>query len=278
MSGPALAERFAALAGAPEGAVRLGEAALWVAATEYPDLDVPAWLARLDVLGAAAARLVPRAAGAGEAAARLATLLFEQEGFRGNVDAYYDPRNSFLNDVLARRLGIPITLSVLCIDVAARAGVTVQGVGLPGHFVVRVVRGGAGRLLDPFHGGAALDEAACERLVQRALGRAVALEPAWLRPVSTREIVARMLANLKAIYAAGRDWPRALRIADGLVALLPEALAEVRDRGDVHARLGAPRAAIADWERYLRGAPDAPDAGAVRRRLRAARQSLAVLN
>jgi regulator of sirC expression with transglutaminase-like and TPR domain len=271
-------ERFAALARAPEGAVRLAEAALWVAATEYPDLDIAVWLRRLDAFGALAAHAISPAAGADETAETLRRLLFEQEGFRGNAEDYYDPRNSFLNDVLDRRRGIPITLSVLYIDVAAAAGVTVRGVGLPGHFVARLERHGAARLLDPFNGGAGLTEPDCQALVARVQGRSHPLDPAWLRPVGTREIVARMLGNLKAIYTSRGDWPRALRAVEALVALRPDALGEVRDRGAVHARLGDARAAIRDWEAYLVGAAGAPDAAEVRQSLRALRQSLAVLN
>jgi regulator of sirC expression with transglutaminase-like and TPR domain len=274
----AAAARFAALERAPEGTIRLAEAALWIAATEYADLDVGGWLRRLDALGAEAARVIPPDAGADAAAAAIGRLLFEEEGLRGNAEEYYDARNSFLNDVLERRLGIPITLSVVYLDVAAAAGVTARGIGLPGHFVVRVERGAGARLVDPFHGGTLLDERDCQALVQRMLGRAVPFDPAWLRPVTTVEIVARMLTNLKAVYAGAQDWPRALRTAECLVALRPQALGEVRDRGAVHAKLGDPRAAIRDWERYLTGAPEASDAADVKRQLRALRQSLAVLN
>jgi regulator of sirC expression with transglutaminase-like and TPR domain len=273
-------ERFAALGRAPEGAIRLAEAALWIAATEYADLDVAAWLRRLDALGAGAARAVGPESGADEAATALGRLLFEREGFRGNAEEYYDPRNSFLNDVLDRRLGIPITLSVVYLDVAAAAGVTAHGVGLPGHFVVRVERAGETRLVDPFHGGRLLSdsEGDCLALVRRVLRQPVPFDPTWLRPVTTVEIVARMLTNLKGVYVRASDWPRALRTAECLVALRPEVLGEVRDRGAVHARLGDTRAAIRDWERYLSGAPEASDAAEVRHQLRAARQSLAVLN
>jgi regulator of sirC expression with transglutaminase-like and TPR domain len=270
--------RLAALDRAPDGAVRLAEAALWIATTEYADLDVGAWLRRLDALGAAVAREIAPDAGIDEAAAALGRLLFEREGFRGNAEEYYDPRNSFLNDVLERRLGIPITLSVVYLDVASAAGVTAHGVGLPGHFIVRVERAGEARLVDPFHGGTLLDESDCHALVQRMLRREVPFDPAWLRMVTTVEIVARMLANLKAVHVRASDWPRALRIAECLVALRPAALGEVRDRGTLHARLGDSRAAIRDWERYLKSAPEASDAAEVQRQLRALRQSLAVLN
>jgi regulator of sirC expression with transglutaminase-like and TPR domain len=272
------AGRFARLAVASEGTVRLAEAALWVAAEEYPELDIAAWLRRLDALGECARRRVAPEATADDAAAALGILLAKEHGLRGNAADYYDPRNSFLNDVLERRLGIPITLSVIYIDVAARAGVSVRGVGLPGHFIVRLTRQGAVRLLDPFHGGGVIGEADCHALVRQMRGPDAPFDEAWLRPVTTPEIVARMLANLKAIYARRGDWPHALRTVECLVALRPEAPGEVRDRGTIHGKLGDARAAIRDWERYLRTAPEAADADDVRQRLRALRQSLGVLN
>jgi len=270
--------RFAALAEAPEGEIRLAEAALWIAADEYPGLDVPAWLRRLDALGRAAAARIHLGMDADAVAAALTRFLFVEEGFRGNGDDYYDPRNSFVNDVLERRLGIPITLSVVLIDVAAHAGVTVRGVGLPGHFVVRLERGGAERLLDPFNGGAPLTEVDCHALMRRVYGTNVAFDPACLRAVTTREIVARMLANLKGIYTKQGDWARALRTVERILAVQPDAAGELRDRGEIHARLGDTRAAIHDWEAYLQRAPHAPDAERVRENLRAVRQALAILN
>jgi regulator of sirC expression with transglutaminase-like and TPR domain len=151
-------------------------------------------------------------------------------------------------------------------------------VSLPGHFIVRLTRHGASRLLDPFNGGVVIGEADCHALVRRMHGPDAGLDPADLRAVTTPEIVARMLANLKGIHTSRGDWPRALRTAEDLVALRPRALGEVRDRGVIHGKLGDVRAAIHDWERYLRGAPEAADAAEVRQNLRALRQSLAVLN
>jgi regulator of sirC expression with transglutaminase-like and TPR domain len=270
--------RFARLARAAHGDIGAGEAALWVAADEYPGLDVGAWLRRLDDLGRAARAAVRPGMDAAAVAAALARLLFEQEGFRGNRDDYYDPRNSFLNDVLDRRLGIPITLAVLYVEAAAGAGVTARGIGLPGHFVVEVRRGDDRCRIDPFGGAVGLDEAACRVLVRQAHGADTAFDAAWLDPVTTGQVVARMLANLKGVYTRRADWPRALRVVERLVTLAPGRLEEVRDRGTIRARLGQRRAAVADWEAYLRGRPDAPDAAAVRDDLRTVRQALAVLN
>ena len=270
--------RFRALARSPEGTVRLAEAALWIAALEYPGLDLPACLGELDRLGEAAARRIAPGDTADDAAATLAALLAGEAGFRGNADDYYDPRNSFLNDVLARRLGIPITLSVVYVDVGGRAGVDVRGVGLPGHFVVRLRRHRAARLLDPFNGGTVIGEADCHALVRRVHGPDARFDPAFLRDVGTVDVVARMLANLKGVYAGRADWTRALRTVECLVALRPEAPGEVRDRGVIRTKLGDVTGAVRDLESYLRAAPGAADADDVRQRLRALRQSLGVLN
>jgi len=256
----------------------LAEGALWIAAEAYPGLDVPLWLGRLDALGRRASERVTPDMAVDVAAAAVSRFLFEEEGFRGNTDDYYDPRNSFLNDVLDRRLGIPITLSVVYVAVAARAGLAAAGVGLPGHFVVRAERAGRHRLLDPFHGGRLLDRAACEALVVQVRPGAGPLDPRWLAPVSTRQILVRMLNNLSAVYMALADWTRALAAADRILLLVPEALEALRDRGMLHARLGHAGAALRDWEAYLQRAPEAPDAGAVRDRLRALRQALASRN
>jgi regulator of sirC expression with transglutaminase-like and TPR domain len=266
--------RFGALGNAPA----LAEGALALATDEYPDLDVGRYLGRLDALGHRARERVTATMPADAVVLALNALLFAEEGFRGNREAYYDPRNSFLNQVLDRRLGIPITLSVVYIEVAARAGVTVRGIGLPGHFVVRLEHGGTARLLDPFNAGAGLGEREAHELVRQAHGADAPFDPAHLAPVGTRQILVRMLMNLKAIYARAQDWPRALRILDRLVALAPHALGEVRDRGLVRARMGDRLRAIHDLERYLREASDAPDAAEVRERLRALRLAQARLN
>jgi regulator of sirC expression with transglutaminase-like and TPR domain len=268
--------RLVALAGRAD-ARSLAEAALCIAADAYPGLDVASWLARLDALGRRAAVRVTPEQDVDAAASALAQFLFEEEGLRGNAEDYYDPRNSFLNEVLARRLGIPITLSVIFLAVAADTGLEARGVGLPGHFVVRAERGGRTRLLDPFHGGRLLDPADCAALVASA-HPGLRLDPRWLRPVGTREILVRMLANLKAVYTTRGDWARALGAVERILLLAPDSLPDLRDRGTLRAKLGSGAAAARDWEAYLHRAPDAPDAADVRGRLRALRQALAALN
>jgi regulator of sirC expression with transglutaminase-like and TPR domain len=269
--------RLVALAGKTD-ARSLAEGALWIAAEAHPGLDVPHWLGQLDGLGYRAAERVTSSMEVDEAAAAVARFLFEEEGFRGNVEDYYDPRNSFLDDVLERRLGIPITLSILYIVGAARAGLDAAGIGLPGHFIVRAARGGRHRFLDPFHGGPLLDRAGCEALVARVRPRGGSLDPRWLAPVTTRQIFVRMLHNLKAIYSALGDWTRALAASERVLLLVPDAVEELRDRGMLHARLGHGPAAVRDWEAYLQRASGAPDAARVRDRLRALQQALAASN
>ncbi|HEX2481803.1 MAG TPA: transglutaminase-like domain-containing protein, partial [Methylomirabilota bacterium] len=178
-------KRLVALAGRVD-ARSLAEGALWIAAEAHAGLDVQHWLGRLDALGHRAAERVTSGMNVDRAATAIARFLFEEEGFRGNTEDYYDPRNSFLDDVIERRLGIPITLSVVYVAVAAWAGLEAAGVGLPGHFIVRAMRGGRDQLLDPFHGGKLLDRAGCEALLARVRPGGGPLHPRWLAPVTTR--------------------------------------------------------------------------------------------
>ncbi len=216
--------RFVALAHQPEAVMPLDELALLIAAHARADLDVAAELARLDEL----------AAGVGERSVEaLCHHLFVDQGFVGDHDDYYDPANSYLDQVLERRTGIPITLAVVMIEVGRRAGVALAGVSMPGHFLVRSMGEDAVplRLLDPFDGGATLDREACEARVRKLLGPAVVFEAAFVEPVGTATIVARMLANLDAIAVtradrAMLDWVVRLRAAmPGSPAVLQRRLA-----------------------------------------------------
>ncbi len=269
-------DEFRALARTPDAGVDLSRAALAVARIEHPDLDVASELARLDALagrsGAGGAR------GPQAALDRLVGFLFEDEGFRGNDKEYYDPRNSCLNDVLDRRLGIPITLSVLTIEVGRRVGVEVEGVGLPGHFIVGARVAGRRVFLDPFHGGAVLTPERAEAVASRAVGRPVKLEEAHWAPCRKHQIVVRMLRNLKGIYAKRQDWDRALGVVDRLLVLDAESGVHLRDRGTVLVRMGRLYDGAGEWERYLTRFPGAPDADGFRDELRKVRQQLGSRN
>ncbi len=210
-------------------------AALLIARLERPDLDPQPWLARLDDLAArsGAGREAPGRARLD----RLRAFLFEEEGFRGNAEHYYDPRNSCLHEVLERRIGIPITLSVLTMEVGRRAGLEIAGIGLPGHFVVGARIGDELVLVDPFGGGRVLDRQEAEAIVSRVAGRPVRLTDAHFARASGAQIAVRMLRNLKAIYAKRRDWARTLAAIEGILAVDPAEQAELTERNTVLAQL-----------------------------------------
>ena len=267
---------FRDLLRSPDVALDLGRAALAVAAVEHPDLEPAEHLARLDALARASG-----AARAGSDRARLDRLrahLFETLGFRGNAGDYYAPRNSCLNDVLDRRTGIPITLSVLTMEVGRRAGLTIDGVGLPGHFVVAARLAAETVLLDPFGGGGALARREAEALVARAVGRPVTLKDEHFAPATKAQIVVRMLRNLHGVYTRRGEWDKALAAVDRLLAAEGEAPAHLRDRGTALVHLGRVHHGAAEWERYLVRYPKARDAAQVRDELRRVRQALAERN
>lgn len=254
---------LAALAADPRHPVDLAELALHLAADEYPDLDPPAYLARLDSL---ADELRGRLRGpVAQRAVELTHFLFVEQGFSGNADDYYDPRNSYLCDVLDRKLGIPITLSVLAAAVGERAGLDVAGVGLPGHFIAKVVDpGGDFVLFDPFNGGQFLDPAACEQLVSAVTGQAFELSADSLDATPAGLIAGRMLTNLKGAYLRRSDFARAARATERLVQLNPSDPMQRRDLGVSLLRAGRPGKAIDHLRAYLDAVPAAADAADVR--------------
>jgi regulator of sirC expression with transglutaminase-like and TPR domain len=266
---------FQELARSDEG-LDLGRAALAIARIEHPSLSVEHELARLDALAARSG--AGQAGDPQEGLQQMLAFLFEREGFRGNAEAYYDPRNSCLNDVLDRKLGIPITLSILMMEVGRRVGIDVDGVGLPGHFIVSVNLGGRPIFLDPFNGGAVLTPAQATEVASKAVGRPVKLAEAHWAPCGKRQILVRMLRNLKGIYARSEDWARALAVVDRLLVLDAESPVHLRDRGTVLVRMRRLHEGAAAWERYLTRFPTAQDADGFREELRKVRQKLGSLN
>jgi regulator of sirC expression with transglutaminase-like and TPR domain len=245
----------------------------------YPDLNPRAALDELDALGRQARGMVESAAGAGMAARleTVATLLYEEARFRGNQAEYYDPRNSYLNDVIARRLGIPISLAIVYVAIGRMAGIDLYGVGTPGHFVVGCASAGETWYIDPFTDGAVLDEYACRERIHRVLGQADVLTSEHFRPATTREIAARVLRNLKAAHAMRNAWPEALPVQLRLTALLPELTDERRDLGLIHLRNGDAFPAVELLEDYVKTS-GAADREAVLPFLRAARRMAAERN
>jgi regulator of sirC expression with transglutaminase-like and TPR domain len=218
---PEAVRRFAELVQRPDEDIPLDRAALLLGTWDRP-VDVEAGCARLDALATTAAAALDGFAGRPFAGARaVCAALFTREGFRGNADDYYDPRNSFLADVLDRRLGIPISLSVVFLEVARRIGCVAAGVGFPGHFLVRAFDRDRAVVLDPFEGGAVVGRDALQERLQRTAGSAAKLEPAMLAPVGHAPILTRMLSNLAGIYGQRGDLFRSLEVLERLHALDP---------------------------------------------------------
>jgi regulator of sirC expression with transglutaminase-like and TPR domain len=260
-------ERFTQLVSGSEEELDLAEAALLIAQEEHPDMDVAAYLRRLDGLAAAVRARLPQAPEPTDIIDNLNIQLFREEGLTGNESEYYDPRNSFLNEVLDRKRGIPITLSVIYLEVGRRLGLPLVGVGFPGHFLVKYSGADGEMVLDPFAGGAILSREDLVQRLRRMYGDAnpfLAQIPQLLAPASKKEILVRMLRNLKGIYLQKNDFARALAASDRILLVAPDLATEVRDRGAVHQRLGHLQAAQQDLRRYLQMVPDAEDAEAVR--------------
>ncbi len=262
----------------PDREVDLAEASLLVAAEEYPGLDVRGYLARLDELGCSLRRRLEEEPRPERAVMALNRYMFHELGFRGNAEQYYDARNSYLNEVLDRRIGIPLSLSTVYIEVARRAGLEVEGVGLPGHFVVRVHTPGRPLLVDPFHGGTLLTEKDCQERLDRIFGGKVTLKPKMLRPCSRKDMLERMLRNLKAIYLRDQDVDRALRVVNLIVRIQPGSAEDLRDRGVLYASLDCYGLAARDLESYLALAPQAKDADDLAARVATLRHRAARLN
>jgi regulator of sirC expression with transglutaminase-like and TPR domain len=262
--------------------VSLAEGALWIAAEEYPELAVDDYLARLHEM---ATRLRSRLRADVATAEKLLALnhyLFDELGFSGNADDYYDPRNSFLNEVLERRLGIPITLGVLYIEIGRRIGLGLHGVSFPGHFLVKCALRDGVVVLDPYSGGVSLGVDELQQRL-RAAGSNEDVDEAilvqLLSAAPNKEVLARMLRNLKGIYVGRDDWLRALSSSERLIALTPgDAGEEYRDRGGIYLKLECFRAALGDFATYLRQCPGAADAGSVRAQIAELAAMVARLN
>ena len=254
--------RFAAIAALPDERIDLAEASLWIAAEEQPGLDPAPWLERLDGM---AGRLRPQLAGVRDPldrVNRLAGFLADEVGLRGNAEDYYDPRNSLLNEVLARGLGIPITLALVYMEVGRRADVPLDGVGFPGHFLLRHSLHPQ-LLFDPFEGGRPLTEDDCRSMLDRVSGGTVTFDARLLKPASPRLILIRMLNNLRRIYLHRGEFLRTISALDRVLLLDPDDVGARRDRGLLSLRWGDPSCGLEDLRRYLFLEPEAPDYEAI---------------
>jgi regulator of sirC expression with transglutaminase-like and TPR domain len=263
---PPLAEELVEAAASP--ADNLPYCALLLARVAYPRLDPAPSLRELERMGMMARDHLEIGLG-GRPRRRMrlrivTEFVFGQLGFTGNLEQYGDPRNSLLNDVLTRRTGIPITLATVFIDIARRAGLSVEGVNFPGHFLVRCLPDDGPQpeeseplLVDPFHAGAVLTTQECTRLLRTQLGAEALLEPGMLQTATKRDTLVRMLLNLKRAYVHLRSFSQAHAVAELLVALDPSALAELRDRGLLASQIRKDAAALRDLQAWLAHAPDA---------------------
>ena len=259
MLSPEFIDKFTTIARSPEP--DLAHAALLIARLEYSDLDASRYLEQLDRMGTEARQRLASLEASADLIDRVTTLnryLFDDQGFTGNQTHYDDPRNSLLNAVLDRRTGIPITLALVYIEVARRAGLRVEGVNFPGHFLLKLPGGYGGvtdqhdLIVDPFHGGAILSEPDCRKLLRSHIGEAAAFDRRLLMRATKQQIIIRMLVNLKRLYVRMRSFPQGRAITELLLALDPSALTELRDRGLLAYHLNDFAAALRDLEAYLR--------------------------
>ena len=266
---------FAQLISREDARIDLSRACLLIAQDAYPDLDVERYIGEIERMATRLrARLAPSAAGE-ERVVALNQLLYEELGYWGNTEDYYDPRNSYLNEVIDRRTGMPITMSILYMELGRRIGLPVEGVSFPGHFLVRVRLRGGMLVLDPFSGGAPQSEDELRSRVKRVIPDGVADDlPAselpldqFLEPATNRQILARVLRNLKGIYRKANKPERMLDVLNRMLLVTPDASAELRDRGYVYQRLECYRAAFKDLTDYAEREPDAPDLDEVRSKL-----------
>jgi len=257
--------------------IDLAHASLLLAKQRYPDLAIEPYLAQLDVIAAAVRRHLGEDADPRRLVAELNRQLFEVEGFRGNERDYYDPRNSYLNEVLDRKLGIPITLSILFMEVGRRIALPLVGVGLPGHFLVRVLTTEGDLLIDPFSGGAELTEDDCQQRLDRVYGGLLRLEKRMLQPVTKKQIIVRILNNLKTIYLNKGEFEAAADVVQDILALEPSSMPDLRDRGLLYYRENRFEEALSDLRKYLMLATNAEDREQIKQTIHGIESILSVI-
>lgn len=252
----------------PDEQIDLAKAALYVAQEEYPHLDPDEYLNALDTMAAELQERLPAQSYPLRIIQIINRYLYDDLGFTGNANDYYDPRNSFLNEVIDRRMGIPITLALVYLEVAKRIDFPMVGVGMPGHFLIRPNVPEMETFVDAFNRGEVIFAQDCQEKLSQIFGQPMEMRSEFLESVSNRQFLARMLMNLKVIYLRQEELEKALAAVERILLLFPEFPGELRDRGLIYYQLGQWVAAIADLEDYLTKAPDADDALAIRRLLK----------
>lgn len=256
---------FRALVSFPEEELDLLRASLMIAQDEYPDLDVEPYVARLDDWAEKLSEQIPPDAGNETIVRRLNNFLFNEMGFTGNTEDYYDPRNSYLNDVLDRHRGIPISLSVVYMELGRRLGLPLQGISFPGHFLVKFAHQGGEVVLDPFNHGISLGEEDLRRRLHDIFDDEVEQLKPFLVTAGNREILVRMLINLKSIYHNEGQAEQALKVVNRILIVDPALTEHYRDRGLLLNALECYHAALKDLQSYLKAKPEAEDAEPIRK-------------
>ncbi len=277
---PELIESFSIFVGPDieDEDIDLIRATLVIARTEYPSLDLEAYAARIEDLARRVAGLVPEL-DPHRALPALNQVLFGEVKLRGNREDYYDPRNSFLNDVLDRGLGIPITLSIVYMEVARRIGLSLSGVGMPGHFLLKYnSEDGKETLIDCFNRGDLLSRQDCQSRLDEIYSGEMKLRPEFLHPISRRQILTRMLNNLKTVYLSTRNFRKALAVADMILVIYPQSAEDVKQRALLRYSLRLQRLAAEDLDEYLKMSPNASDAEDIRQMSLSIRRMLALMN
>jgi regulator of sirC expression with transglutaminase-like and TPR domain len=281
---------FESLIAAEDGTIDLAQAALLIACIAYPDLDMAHYLAQLDQLAGRVQDILasPQPETAPELLAgveplttiqAINTILFTEDDFHGNLNDYYNPDNSFLNKVIESHVGIPITLSLLYIEVARRVGLQADGIGLPFHFVVGCRLPQGNRIyIDAFEHGQILSEQECRDRIRQMSANRIKFHAQWFEPVTHKQLILRMLTNLKHIYMHKEEYTKALAICDRIVLLVPNSPSERRDRGIIHLQLKHYARAIHDLKAYTELAPRAEDRDEMLEHIKTIRQTMALMN
>lgn len=259
--------------------IDLLQAALTFARINDPQLDIKRYLLQVADLARRVASRIQDSDDPDQVIAALNSVLFQEERFCGNTADYYNPRNSFLNHVLDERTGIPISLALVYMEVARRVGFPLFGVGMPGHFLLKHYDvDGRAILIDAFACGSIVTEEDCRRKLDAIYSGQLALQPEFLLPVTRRQMLTRMLNNLRSIYLSQRDFRRALQIVDLVLVIYPRSPEDVKQRAVLRYNLNDYRGAVSDFEEYVKMSPDASDADEIRQTALSLRRSMAMMN
>lgn len=269
MQNNSLKAEFEQLLSQPDNQINLAKGALMVARLEYPELQIESQLERISTMADEIRQRLSDDASVAETLTQLNKVLFVEKGFEGNSEHFYDPRNSFLNDVLDRRLGIPISLSILYIELGQRLGLPLSGISFPGHFLVKLEMQEGAIVLDPYFGGISLSEEDIEERLQEFYGNKLKRRhfSGLLSTTPNREIIIRVLRNLRNIYMQNHDWNKALIIADFMVNQDSDKLDSIKARAYIYDALECSRPALEDYQEYLLISPEAEDLLIIRSRI-----------